>query len=451
VTGTPVIDTTTNPYTLYVAASVEVSPANIVHYLFAVNVTSGAVLAKTQITGTVNGKNPGGMERCTSTYPSSGSVSFGYNHLQRSGLLLLSGVVYVAMAPGDGEVDNGWIFSYTLNGSAFTQKAIFNSTPYGTGGGIWQSGAGPASDGSYIYAATANGTTFDLVQQTPPIDVGDTLLKLDPSTLAIFDYYTPSDALSYIGSHGTGRCINDLDFGSGGVLLLPSDFTYNNQNVVINADKESKLYVASTGNLGKFNSNGGNNVQVIQTPLPLRDSNQGYWESPAYWKYTTGNTTNYMLYYAATDATSTLQPLPINGYQLLTIGSSGPIPSTYLSTSILFCNYSPTPSVSSNGTVAGSGIVWAIENQNTANPILNNCTGTARQPAALHAFNATNLQELYSSRTVTTMIGSAVGFPTPTVFRGQVYMGTNLGGAQNNLPAVDVFGLCSTVPLGCKP
>jgi hypothetical protein len=54
------------------------------------------------------------------------------------------------------------------------------------------------------------------------------------------------------------------------------------------------------------------------------------------------------------------------------------------------------------------------------------------------------LYELYSSRTVQTPIGTIHGFPTPTIFEGQAYMGTDT--------EVNVFGICSTGQNGkCLP
>ncbi len=177
--------------------------------------------------------------------------------------------------------------------------------------------------------------------------------------------------------------------------MLPDVF-YNGLNLAVNADKQSNLYVANRDGLGGFNGNANcvtsfNNVQCITTPpIPQNDPTQGYWASPAYWKYTSGSTTNYMLYYSATmqSTTAGVAPEAINGYQLLTGGSSGPIPTTYASTTTLFCDYSPTPSVSSNSTASTSGIVWAIERQNSDNPSKNDCNGTFTGHAALHAFNA---------------------------------------------------------------
>jgi len=77
-------------------------------------------------------------------------VPFDDSHVQRAGLLLLNNVVYVAFGPLP-ETKNGWLFGYTLSGGLLSQTAIFNSTPHGTGGGIWQAGAAPASDGVSIY------------------------------------------------------------------------------------------------------------------------------------------------------------------------------------------------------------------------------------------------------------------------------------------------------------
>jgi hypothetical protein len=468
VTGTPVIDMVDNRYTLYVVAAVQFSPNTnncqnqdpFCFYLFAVDIRTGIVIASQLISGIVNGfsPDPGGYPAgdCTSTFPHTGQVTFEYHHIQRSALLLLpNGTVYVAFSAGGGagdphgEITNGWMFAYTLNnGTGLGQApAIFNSTPYGTGGGIWQAGGGPAYDGTHIYANTANGTLFDPVLQTIPFDIGDSLLQIDPSSLVVTDFYTPKNVLSYPGngSQGTGLCKYDEDFGSGGVLV-PTDFTYtggsggcstsNPCSIVITADKQSKLYVVNRSDLGKFNSNGGNNIQTVVTPpIPTKDLKQGYWASPAFWKTVSGSTTNYMLYYSATMRSNDamVPPHAINAYQLAPTGTNGPIPSTYASTTTLFCDYSPTPSVSSNGTDPTSGIVWAIEHQNQDNPSNNDCAGSSIPHVALHAFNATTMAEIYDSRNVVTTTGPYTSFATPTIFKGQVYVGTQ--------GEVDVFGL----------
>src|SRR5690349_23869051 len=112
----------------------------------------------------------------------------------------------------------------------------------------------------------------------------------------------------------------------------------------------------------------------------------------------------------------------------MTSGTSGPIPDPpTASTTVLFCKRSPTPSGSWNGTDPTTGIVWAIEHQNANNPTNNNCNGGDVSGAALHAFKATDLAapELYTSRQghIDTSIGAYTNFSTPTVFKGQVYVG----------------------------
>jgi outer membrane protein assembly factor BamB len=58
--------------------------------------------------------------------------------------------------------------------------------------------------------------------------------------------------------------------------------------------------------------------------------------------------------------------------------------------------------------------------------------------SALHAFNATNMSELYNSAIGLTGNLADAAASTPTVFQGRVYVGTS--------GQVYVFGLCATGP-----
>ena len=457
ITGTPVIDMPSN--TMYVVAAV--SQVGIVnYYLFSVDIRTGQILGYIQITGTVSGRTPPLSKRCMTMFPQTGTVSFDSNHNQRAGLLLLNGnTVYIAFSPGGDEFENGWIIGYSFTPQpglgTFTQVAAFVSTPYGSGGGIWQSGAGLAAEtlqgNTYIYAATGNGTFNPNVSRPLTSDLGDSLLKLavhNDGSLSVADYYTVADNFSYTGAQGNGRCLNNEDFGSGGVMLLPDAFYLDQNsntfpNMVVTSDKESKFYVLNRDRLGKFNPSGANSIQIDQTPSNANDNQQGYWSSGAYWKFVDGSgNPNYRLYYSVTTTTTGAPPHPIDMYDLLTSGSSGPIPSQpTLSSQTLFCIKSPTPSVSSNGTLLGTGIVWAVEHPNQ-DP--NDCAGPFRK-AVLHAFDATSMTEIYSS-SPQYMLGGAVVFSTPTVFKGQVYIPTI---AANNAGEIDAFGLCSQ-PNGCQ-
>lgn len=481
--GTPVIDESSG--ILYAVGAEGLDGDSAAgFYLFALSYLTGDVLTYTQIGGSVQGLSPGSSGKCTSTYPNTNQRSFDADHVQRAALLLLNHVVYVGFAPGDSEWENGWIFGYQYQDgdpASLQQTAIFATTPYGTGGGVWGSSAGPASDGTYIYTVSGNGT-FD----TPtgdPVDWGDSALKLLPptsgDTFPVIDFFDPADNLTYqppppLKSKGPGRCINDEDFSSGGLMLFPEAFYYDQNsgkylNLSVNADKESKLYVIDRDNMQE---NGTNGVQTFgpipELPANGSDPTQGYWNSPAYWKYwDSSGAAHYLLYYAASDGMDYpgAAPLPIYQFILPTSGSSGPLSTSqqgvnYNVTADLFCRYSPTPSVSStnsaqgDGAAAGTGILWAIETKRNKDNLPGNpnpdCepgeNNKNEEGAALHVYDATTLAEYYNSANSLSSRLYAAHFNVPMVFQGRVYMGAAGGGNGNQ---IYVFGLCGEGPNGC--
>ena len=71
-------------------------------------------------------------------------------HLQRPGLALSNGAVYAAFGShGDGGHYHGWLIAYDAS-NLQRQLAVFNTTPDGASGGIWQGGRGPAIDDAVI-------------------------------------------------------------------------------------------------------------------------------------------------------------------------------------------------------------------------------------------------------------------------------------------------------------
>jgi hypothetical protein len=471
ITGTPVIDEGSDmSYAVAAEANAISTPG---YYLFAVDILDGTILSSTQINGSVPGKNPYNQQqqsgKCTSSYPANGqTLTFDGDEIQRAALLLIQGTpgtpstVYVAFAPSGSEWENGWLFGYQYQSGpspSLQQTEIFATTPYGTGGGIWGSGSGPASDGTYIYTATGNGT-WDLVATNPAAnDVADSVLKLLPSptrnTFSVYDYFTPDNVLTYQPQPPSGKvglCQNDEDVGSGGVLLFPDPF-FNGLYLIVSADKQSNLYFENTASLGGYNANSNNNVQPLLTPSGMNNPPnnpypqtpvQGYWSSPAYWKYLdSGQNTHYYLYYSATvqllpppNTNWQKVPYPIYQYVLSTGGLPISSNAASLATPDLFCFHSPTPAISSYGTAAGSGILWAVEHRYFDNPA--DCGGSDLG-SALHAYDATAMTELYNSSITFPNGGLAGGhFAVPTVFQGQVYVGTSV--------KAYVFGLCSTTP-----
>lgn len=119
------------------------------------------------------------------TYPGSGdggsTVTFNSKQQnQRAGLALVNGTVYIAWASHEDSAPwHGWMMGYSYNGSAFTQTAVFNTTPNKREGGIWIGGGAPAADSSNnLYVITGNGF-FDATSTIAPNnDYGDTVPSL---------------------------------------------------------------------------------------------------------------------------------------------------------------------------------------------------------------------------------------------------------------------------------
>ncbi|HLY16498.1 MAG TPA: chitobiase/beta-hexosaminidase C-terminal domain-containing protein, partial [Bryobacteraceae bacterium] len=254
-------------------------------------------------------------------------------------------------------------------------------------GGVWQGGAGPASDATGILFATGNGT-FDL--DTGGADAGDTIVKLGgPSAGALprLTYFTPfnQDTLSN----------GDVDLGSGGVLVLPDlPLGSPHQHLLVQGGKQGTVYLVDRDSMGGYNAS---TDQVVQE---LAGATGGVWGMPAYWNNT--------VYFGA--QYDNLKAFSFNA------GNSGVLSTSAVSYSPESFGYpGPTPSISANG--SGNGIVWAIQTDAYGSD----------GSAVLHAYDATNLSnELYNSTQNGTRDtpGPAVKFATPAVARGRVYVGT---------------------------
>ena len=273
VTGTPVIDVSAG--VLYVVSMVYFPvDGSEQYYLHVVDYRSGAVLASIEVASTYAGQPPSGSPPQCNTAPTSGTISFdASSHYQRAALLLFNvdgtNEVFVAFAPAGGELANGWFLAYRYAvgpPAALSLATVFVTTPYGTGGGIWMSSAGPAADAGNIYLTTGNGTFDASGVQNPSSDYGDSMLKLNPLSLAVADYFTPADVFTF---EGTGRCRNDDDFGSGGVMIFPDSFFAGYENLMVTGDKESTLYVVDRDHLTSLNSPHNAVVQEVTTPATL--------------------------------------------------------------------------------------------------------------------------------------------------------------------------------------
>lgn len=456
VLGTPVIDTSAQILYVVTIVSPPLRPEKAEYYIHAIDYTTANEKPNSpfQITDTYSGPQQTAQQCATAAL--GGTITFDPStHYQRAGLLLLplngGSEVYVAFTAADvNELANGWLMSFSYNTSShpniFHLDNTFVTTPYGTGGGIWMDGAGLASDGTYIYLSTGNGT-FDVgVTSSPSVDYGDSVLKLDPSSLTVKDSFTPIDVFGQ--NFYQLRCFDDVDLDSGGIMIFPDVF-WSGTSLLIGADKESKLYVMDRDNLGGFSKTGTDNITEEFTTNPM---GVGYWGSPAYWEWVSGGQTSRAIYYSvnATVIGGVVNgdpPDPMNMYVLnSTDPNKPPVPTAWAySTPTKFCGYGAQPSVSSSTSqgvgVATTGIVWGYEDNNPNNPRFGNCQGKPSGPAVLHGYDASNIgTELYNSTGLTESVSFPTVFSTPMVFNGKVYIGTQNG---YNPAEVDVFGHCN--------
>jgi len=435
ITSTPVIDPNTG--TLFLVAKTKEIVQGVSHYvqrLHAINVNNGseqlggpAVIADTMVT-IVQGSN-------VYTYVSGPSVTgitggpadsgdgnvngvITFNALtqnQRSALTLANGEVYIAWAShGDIPPYHGWVMGF--NASTLHLDAAFNTTPNGSGGGIWSAGNAVTVDATvdgqgnhYLYVMTGNGTfetSLDGNGFPNQADYGDSIIKLEvdksssPTNqnangwgLKVSDYFTPYD--QNVLDAGDG------DLGSGGVLLLPDSQDPSIPHLLVGAGKEGTIYLVNRDNMGHFNTDPNatsdpNIVQELKGGVP----NGGSYDTPAYF--------NGSFYYAGNG----------DNLQQFTVSSS-PSGVSFTAGTVSLDNYGfpgATPSISANGT--SNALVWALNHD------LNE----------LRAYDATNLQNvnpqvdsLYNSATAPNRDnpGTLIKFSVPTVTNGHVYVGTS--------------------------
>jgi hypothetical protein len=271
---------------------------------------------------------------------------------------------------------------------------------------IWMSGYGIAADANGdLYFVTGNsdpsGTTYDGVN-----NIQNSVIKISSDLTEVLSLFTPFNV--------DGLDKNDLDFGSGGVMLLPAQ-PMPTPNLAVAMGKVGTLFLMNQEQLGGY----------MPPPGPNRvlDSKKGggCWCGPSYftgsdgvgrvvssggprvivWKVTTGKSPKLQ---KEGNSQDTLNDRTLHDPGFFT-------------------------SVSSNGTSAGTGIIWAVSRPSSGYPT----------QILLYAFSAappdgkTKLTKLYSSLAGTWV--SLTGNPNivPMVANGRVYVAS--------YQQLEIFGL----------
>jgi hypothetical protein len=392
ITGTPVIDP--NTATLYVVSKTKVTANGLVVYkqeLHALDLTNGTEKfgGPAIIKATVSGTGDGSL---------AGEISFDpLKENQRSALLLAQGSVYIAFdSYDDTQPFHGWLFAFNA-GDLKTPPAAFLSTPYGSNGGIGESGAAPSSDATgNIFVVTSDGT-FDA--NSGGNNYAETLLNLQINTaatgLTVADSFTPWNQATLN--------LPQKHFGSTGVLLLPDSAGSSlHPHLALAGSEAGSLYLLDRDHLGGFTLGGPDNV--VQT-LCFGASLTG---TPAYWD----NNNTPTVYVAASDDNLKAFPLAAGTFSSPSCSSGSAVPTSHSADT--FPLFGASAVISSNG--PAGGIIWALDTSGYA----------TSAPAVLHAYDATNLgTELYASPSSGSgAAGIAVKFAVPTVANGKVYVGT---------------------------
>jgi hypothetical protein len=383
ITSTPVIDLKTG--TLYVLARTmirhTVGNDEYLQRLHALAITSGVekFAGPKLIAASVPGAGAGSVK---------GQVAFDpLRENPRAALTLANRVIYLAWASScDVDPYHGWVMAY--DSQTLAQRAVLNVTPDGSQAGIWLADTGPAVDADgNLYLPTGNGT---FSAGNGGRDYGDSVLKLDGSTLAVRDYFTPHDQAR----------INDADndVGSSGPTLLP-DQPGPHHHLLLQPTKDSTIYVIDRDQMGKFHRDSDALVQLIQMPGPGLGA-MAYWNGHVFFATNNDNLRDYA----------------VKNGQLVQNASSD----------MKFNDPGATPSVSADG--KKNAIVWAIATKSW--------NGPDNKPAVLYAFDATRLgQPIYTSEQSSARDRAALAtrFVFPIVVNGHVYFATR--------GEVDVYGL----------
>jgi hypothetical protein len=389
--GTPVIDQSSG--SMYLVARTKEN-GSYVQRLHALDITSGAEKfgGPVVIQGAVAG---------TGYDSSSGTVTFNpMTANQRPALALTNGRIVVAWGGLDDDFDpyHGWVMVFEA--ATLRQLSIYNTTPNGSRGGIWQSGTGiPIDAGGSVYLATGNGA-WDGVT-----NFGDTIFKLNPANgFSQTDWFTP-DNQAYLDA-------NDLDLGVSGPVLIP------NTNLLLSGSKQGILYLLNTNNMGHQVNGNGQIVQSFQAANGHIHGDPVYYTSPTlgplFYIWGEGD---YLKAFHFDGSTLSTTPVMQSSFQ-----DAAGMPGGILA-------------LSANGSQPGTGILWASLPLN-ADAELQVVSGVLR------AFDASNLSsELWDSTQNSTRdsVGNFGKFCPPTVANGKVYLSTFSN-------VLDVYGLIGTTP-----
>jgi outer membrane protein assembly factor BamB len=224
------------------------------------------------------------------------------HHLNRPGLLLVHGVVYVAFGSHcDNMPYHGWLLGYDAQTLAL--KYTFNTTPNTAGGAIWMSGTGPSSDGTSIWFSVGNAGTKP---PTDPEDMSWSVVRTDLTLKVLAHHMEP--------------VAGDNDLVTGAILV---------GNQVLTGGKSGQVRLLNASD-----------TSLIQRVMAgAQTHNIATWNGPA----------GQMIY--TCDEGATVHAWQLTGGMLVDKGTNPAVKTGHPGGMI---------TTSSNGMTPGTGIVWVL-------------------------------------------------------------------------------------------
>ena len=410
ITGTPVVDTVTK--IAYFTTDTTPSSGGAFWQMQAVEIDTGKEVANFPVA--IQGGATNAPDKTFNPV----------HQMQRPGLALVKNVVYAAFGSHcDIPPWYGWLVGVTPSGHL--KDMWVDETGNADGAGIWGPGGIVVDGAGNLYVSTGNGGSPAVgpglgVRQ--PSGLAECVLKLSTAGahLRLTDYFCPSDAADLNTFDG--------DLGSGTPTGLPASFgTARDPDLLVEVGKSGEVYVLNRNDLGGYGEgpNGGDKVVSESGPLG------GAWSHPAVWPGDGG-------YVYITTASP---PVGAEGggspeldvYQRAV--SDGQVVLNWVADEPDIQFGSSAPIVTSDGTVAGSAVVWDIARMGTTNqadlvaygavPV----TGTSENPAG-------ELPLLWKAS-----VGNSTNFNPPYAYDGRIYVGNYDGqimafGTRNGAPPI---------------